>query len=168
MPQTRRNIFAKPVCKSCFLANCHWHSVTILLPASRQSVATPPQRTTSIACNQFPALRYATGMSHPDHYVLGGTNLQAQHTKRPETKPGSFSMAGDEGFEPPITGPEPVALPLGQSPIYFLNRNGPLPCHDKIFSRFFAAPPQLGSLSFVRASGLAHCHRQCSRLANPQ
>ena len=25
-------------------------------------------------------------------------------------------MAGDEGFEPPITGPEPVALPLGQSP----------------------------------------------------
>ncbi len=26
-------------------------------------------------------------------------------------------MAGDEGFEPPITGPEPVALPLGQSPI---------------------------------------------------
>ena len=26
-------------------------------------------------------------------------------------------MAGDEGFEPPITGPEPVALPLGQSPM---------------------------------------------------
>ena len=26
-------------------------------------------------------------------------------------------MAGDEGFEPPITGPEPVALPLGQSPL---------------------------------------------------
>ena len=26
-------------------------------------------------------------------------------------------MAGCEGFEPPITGPEPVALPLGQSPI---------------------------------------------------
>ena len=25
-------------------------------------------------------------------------------------------LAGDEGFEPPITGPEPVALPLGQSP----------------------------------------------------
>lgn len=24
-------------------------------------------------------------------------------------------MARDEGFEPPITGPEPVALPLGQS-----------------------------------------------------
>ena len=31
---------------------------------------------------------------------------------------GGFSLAGDEGFEPPITGPEPVALPLGQSPIY--------------------------------------------------
>ena len=27
------------------------------------------------------------------------------------------SLAGDEGFEPPITGPEPVALPLGQSPL---------------------------------------------------
>lgn len=26
-------------------------------------------------------------------------------------------VAGDEGFEPPITGPEPGALPLGQSPI---------------------------------------------------
>ena len=26
-------------------------------------------------------------------------------------------MAGDEGFEPPITGPEPVALPLGQFPL---------------------------------------------------
>ena len=25
-------------------------------------------------------------------------------------------LAGDEGFEPPITGPEPAALPLGQSP----------------------------------------------------
>ena len=28
-----------------------------------------------------------------------------------------FFMAGDEGFEPPITGPEPAALPLGQSPM---------------------------------------------------
>lgn len=26
-------------------------------------------------------------------------------------------LAGDEGFEPPITGPEPGALPLGQSPV---------------------------------------------------
>src|SRR5690606_6406773 len=26
-------------------------------------------------------------------------------------------LAGDEGFEPPILGPEPSALPLGQSPI---------------------------------------------------
>jgi hypothetical protein len=25
-------------------------------------------------------------------------------------------VAGDEGFEPPILGPEPSALPLGQSP----------------------------------------------------
>ena len=27
------------------------------------------------------------------------------------------NLAGDEGFEPPITGPEPVALPLGQFPL---------------------------------------------------
>lgn len=25
-------------------------------------------------------------------------------------------MAGAEGFEPPITGPKPVALPLGHAP----------------------------------------------------
>ncbi len=29
----------------------------------------------------------------------------------------SGHMAGDEGFEPPISGPEPGALPLGQSPL---------------------------------------------------
>ncbi len=28
-------------------------------------------------------------------------------------------LAGDEGFEPPISGPEPGALPLGQSPTYY-------------------------------------------------
>jgi hypothetical protein len=27
-----------------------------------------------------------------------------------------LKLAGDEGFEPPIMGPEPIALPLGQSP----------------------------------------------------
>ena len=31
----------------------------------------------------------------------------------------SPKMAGDEGFEPPILGPEPSALPLGQSPMFF-------------------------------------------------
>jgi hypothetical protein len=34
-----------------------------------------------------------------------------------------FLLAGDEGFEPPITGPEPVALPLGQSPMGGQERN---------------------------------------------
>ena len=29
----------------------------------------------------------------------------------------TYYLAGNEGFEPPITGPEPVALPLGQFPI---------------------------------------------------
>ena len=31
-------------------------------------------------------------------------------------------VAGDEGFEPPILGPEPSALPLGQSPLELSNR----------------------------------------------
>jgi uncharacterized membrane protein len=30
------------------------------------------------------------------------------------------SMAGEEGFEPPILGPEPSALPLGHSPLIFV------------------------------------------------
>jgi hypothetical protein len=30
--------------------------------------------------------------------------------------PQERSMAGAEGFEPPITGPKPVALPLGHAP----------------------------------------------------
>ena len=32
-------------------------------------------------------------------------------------------MAGDEGFEPPIMGPEPIALPLGQSPLDCMRRS---------------------------------------------
>src|SRR6266568_6402812 len=35
---------------------------------------------------------------------------------RPLRSPLVYKLAGDEGFEPPIAGPEPVALPLGQSP----------------------------------------------------
>ena len=30
-------------------------------------------------------------------------------------------MAGEEGFEPSITGPKPVALPLGYSPLELIN-----------------------------------------------
>ncbi len=33
---------------------------------------------------------------------------------------GSLSLARDEGFEPPIMGPEPIALPLGQSLLLLL------------------------------------------------
>ncbi len=147
-------------------------------------------------------------------------------------------MAGDEGFEPPILGPEPSALPLGQSPMisvhYYNVRGGsnrvtfgdpvatslqislqewtplqpatggfhpdpgtrtqclttwPIPitllairecgisglihaleqCLVTIIRRLtdFATPPQLGSHSFVRASGLATRHRRLSHLANP-
>ena len=44
-------------------------------------------------------------------------------------------MAGDEGFEPPITGPEPVALPLGQSP-----RQLTLYSHRRINARKIPSP----------------------------
>lgn len=30
-------------------------------------------------------------------------------------------MAGEGGFEPPVTGPKPVALPLGYSPKKIIN-----------------------------------------------
>lgn len=48
----------------------------------------------------------------PDCSELTGVNIIFKPKKLK-----SVLMAGDEGFEPPITGPEPVALPLGQSPI---------------------------------------------------
>lgn len=49
-------------------------------------------------------------------------NIQVCQIQTNAPKFGAFlpllsKLAGDEGFEPPITGPEPVALPLGQSPI---------------------------------------------------
>ena len=42
----------------------------------------------------------------------------SQTTQKARSYDLAFCVAGDEGFEPPITGPEPVALPLGQSPTY--------------------------------------------------
>ena len=42
--------------------------------------------------------------------------LSGLSNKRPTIVGLNNVLAGDEGFEPPITGPEPVALPLGQSP----------------------------------------------------
>jgi site-specific DNA recombinase len=51
----------------------------------------------------------------PDCSVLPGVNKIFKAKKSL-----SGLMAGDEGFEPPITGPEPVALPLGQSPLTWL------------------------------------------------
>ena len=32
-----------------------------------------------------------------------------------------FTLAGEGGFEPPVTGPKPVALPLGYSPKKIIN-----------------------------------------------
>ena len=43
--------------------------------------------------------------------------IPTQNSKRAPTKADALLLAGDEGFEPPMTGPEPVALPLGQSPL---------------------------------------------------
>ena len=37
--------------------------------------------------------------------------------QKTESGDSALCMAGMEGFEPPITGPEPVALPLGYIPI---------------------------------------------------
>ncbi len=41
-------------------------------------------------------------------------------------------MAGDEGFEPPILGPEPSALPLGQSPIIMISMESGKVCLGKL------------------------------------
>jgi DNA invertase Pin-like site-specific DNA recombinase len=52
--------------------------------------------------------------------VSGTPNIQSITDVNEVFVPRNFSlghMAGDEGFEPPISGPEPGALPLGQSPI---------------------------------------------------
>ena len=43
-------------------------------------------------------------------YVLNEQYFQAANIFK-------MFVAGDEGFEPPISGPEPGALPLGQSPL---------------------------------------------------
>ena len=54
------------------------------------------------------------------HLILsGGFSFRPKDSpmKKVEQNSSTFFMAGDEGFEPPITGPEPGALPLGQSPM---------------------------------------------------
>ena len=43
--------------------------------------------------------------------------LRASNKAKDPPKGEPLALAGDEGFEPPIMGPEPTALPLGQSPI---------------------------------------------------
>jgi hypothetical protein len=48
----------------------------------------------------------------PDCSELTGVNIIFKPKKLK-----SGLVAGDEGFEPPILGPEPSALPLGQSPM---------------------------------------------------
>ncbi len=48
-------------------------------------------------------IAHSWGSRSPDH----------QQDKSTDGYADAFILAGDEGFEPPITGPEPVALPLG-------------------------------------------------------
>ena len=64
-------------------------------------------------------MRIATSNLHPEwHSGVRYPNTQtglSQHYKGVAT-----TLAGDEGFEPPILGPEPSALPLGQSPMTVL------------------------------------------------
>lgn len=58
-------------------------------------------------------------------------------------------LAGDEGFEPPITGPEPGALPLGQSPIHTqLYHNPPQKLTFGVLLRQPASPYNPNSPSF--------------------
>ena len=64
-----------------------------------------------------------TGLYRPAILLEIGSSFVAKSEpskKKALTRPISGNcpnLAGDEGFEPPITGPEPGALPLGQSPI---------------------------------------------------
>ena len=46
-----------------------------------------------------------------------GSAPTSETKKKHHTLHGAFSLAGDEGFEPPIAEPESAALPLGQSPL---------------------------------------------------
>ena len=77
----------------------------------------PPPLARKMSKLIFP--RYAT--PHPRYVLLaqniGGSDPDRETMKNARPKGLTIFMAGDEGFEPPITGPEPVALPLGQSPM---------------------------------------------------
>ena len=74
-------------------------------------------------------------------------------------------MAGSEGFEPPILGPEPSALPLGQLPLNFNEGFCPsvktLPCHFQrprnfIFEKPFAVQRIQEKVSLQKSAELFH------------
>jgi hypothetical protein len=81
----------------------------------------------------------------------------------------AFSLAGDEGFEPPILGPEPSALPLGQSPTRISQRE-----QIRIFNfwdstHLWRARNFVFEIKFSREGCLASCHRQLSpRMLGPE
>ena len=64
-----------------------------------------------------------------------GFKILLPKTRKKMSKYSSFFLAGDEGFEPPITGPEPVALPLGQSPICLVSFMSLRTCFIMFWSR---------------------------------
>jgi hypothetical protein len=59
---------------------------------------------------------FAVKCSH-EPILSKACQIQTNAAKNRGILPLLSKLAGDEGFEPPITGPEPVALPLGQSPL---------------------------------------------------
>lgn len=78
-------------------------------------------------------------------------------------------MAGDEGFEPPITGPEPVALPLGQSPTYIVyclyghlifNVLVPLGTHDNFLGQKTSDSRHLTAWPIPSAQGILSYERR--------
>ena len=61
----------------------------------------------------FAALTY----DEPDLSKAQGVRIPPERYKKDSHWVSRFYMAGMEGFEPPILGPEPSALPLGHIPI---------------------------------------------------
>ncbi len=96
-----------------------------------------------------------------------GSSPRPQVMKNARPKGLTIFMAGDEGFEPPITGPEPVALPLGQSPIavllYLKCAKECMPCVATvrclvtIIFPWKISRPRLNSVTINRLPGFRPC-----------
>jgi hypothetical protein len=85
-----------------------WRDSTYLRQARNFSIGN------LVAVGRLPC-ELPSGNSHPDPFWSGVRTL-SQTMQKDHPNGRSFCMAGEEGFEPPILGPEPSALPLGHSP----------------------------------------------------